>query len=111
MPLRKHTLLLLRSHYSEVVSCSVCYSPAARHRCLGTIPAAITVQGSSLGVSEGKAVSIVGGEIQVVGGLPAAPSGRVQESAWQARAGTREGLETECARWTGHKRPTVRRKR
>ena len=45
---------------------------------LGPTPAAITVQGSALGVSEGKAVSVVGGEIQIIGGQLVAPGGRVQ---------------------------------
>jgi hypothetical protein len=40
-----------------------------------------------------------------------ARTGQVQERAWQAQAGTLEGLEAECAKWTGHKGPTVRRKR
>src|SRR5262245_51559219 len=45
---------------------------------MGPTPAAITVQGSLLTVSEGKTMSVVGGEIQVVGGQLVAPSGRVQ---------------------------------
>ena len=53
-------------------------APPAAFGFLGPTPAAITVQGSFLGVSEGKAVSVVGGEIQIVGGRLIAPSGRVQ---------------------------------
>ena len=53
-------------------------APPAAFGFLGPTPASITVQGSSLGVSEGKAVSVVGGEIQIVGGQLVAPSGRVQ---------------------------------
>ena len=45
---------------------------------LGPTPAAITVKGSLLTVSEGKAMAVVGGGIQVVGGQLVAPSGRVQ---------------------------------
>jgi hypothetical protein len=37
--------------------------------------------------------------------------GQVQERVWHAQAGTLKGLEAECAKWTGHKGPTVRRKR
>ena len=43
-------------------------------------------------------------------GTPAR-TGQVQERAWQAQAGTVEGLDAECARWTGQKGPTVRSKR
>jgi filamentous hemagglutinin family protein len=53
-------------------------APPAAFGFLGPTPAAITVQGSSLGVPEGKAVSVVGGEIQIVGGQLVAPGGRVQ---------------------------------
>jgi filamentous hemagglutinin family protein len=54
---------------------------------LGNSPAAITIQGSSLRVAEGKALSVVGGDIEIVGNgsltantMPTlgAPSGRVQ---------------------------------
>ena len=45
---------------------------------LGNHPAAITIHGSSLSVAEGKAVSAVGGEVQIVGGALRAPSGRIQ---------------------------------
>ena len=44
-------------------------------------------------------------------GTPPARTGQVPERAWHAQAGTLEGLEVECARWTGHKGPTVRSKR
>ena len=53
-------------------------APPAAFGFLGPTPAAITVQGSFLEVPEGKAVSVVGGEIQIVGGRLIAPSGRVQ---------------------------------
>jgi filamentous hemagglutinin family protein len=56
---------------------------------LGSSPAAITIQGSSLRVTEGKALSVVGGDIEITGRGPlttasdpsptlGAPSGRVQ---------------------------------
>jgi large exoprotein involved in heme utilization and adhesion len=40
-----------------------------------------------------------------------ARTGQVQERARYVLAGTLEGLEAECARWTGHKGPTVRNNR
>jgi filamentous hemagglutinin family protein len=43
-------------------------------------------------------------------GTPAR-TGQVQERVWYAQAGTLAGLETECARWTGHKGTTVGKKR
>jgi len=43
-------------------------------------------------------------------GTPAR-TGQVQERAWQARAGTLEGLEVECARWTGRQGSPIRSKR
>ncbi len=54
---------------------------------LGNNPAAITIQGSSLKVAEGKALSVVGGDITIVGNGPltedsaptlSAPGGRIQ---------------------------------
>jgi large exoprotein involved in heme utilization and adhesion len=39
-----------------------------------------------------------------------ARAGQVQEQAWHAQAGTLEGLEAECARWTGQRGPTVRKR-
>jgi filamentous hemagglutinin family protein len=45
---------------------------------LGSTPAPITIQGSALQVSEGKTLSVVGGDIQIVGGELVAPSGRIQ---------------------------------
>jgi large exoprotein involved in heme utilization and adhesion len=39
-----------------------------------------------------------------------ARTGQVQERARQAQAGSLEGLEAECARWTGHKGPAVRQR-
>jgi large exoprotein involved in heme utilization and adhesion len=44
---------------------------------LGNYPAAITLQGGFLRVSEGKALSVAGGDVQVVWGWLKAPSGRV----------------------------------
>src|SRR5262249_13093973 len=41
-------------------------------------PAPITIGGSTLQVSEGRALSVVGGNMQVAGGKLVAPSGRVQ---------------------------------
>jgi large exoprotein involved in heme utilization and adhesion len=38
----------------------------------------MTIQGTSLQVPEGKGVSVVGGDVQIVGGKLMAPSGRVQ---------------------------------
>ena len=43
-------------------------------------------------------------------GTPAR-TGQVQERAWQVLASTLEGLNAECARWTGHQGPTVKSKR
>jgi large exoprotein involved in heme utilization and adhesion len=40
-----------------------------------------------------------------------ARTGQVQERAWQVQASTLEGLDAECARWTGHQGPTLRSKR
>jgi large exoprotein involved in heme utilization and adhesion len=45
---------------------------------LGNYPAAITLQGGFLRVSEGKALSVAGGDVQVVGGWLIAPRGRIQ---------------------------------
>jgi filamentous hemagglutinin family protein len=45
---------------------------------LGNNPAAITLQGGFLRVSEGKALSVAGGDVQVVGGWLKAPRGRIQ---------------------------------
>jgi filamentous hemagglutinin family protein len=45
---------------------------------LGTNPAAIAIQGSSLQVLEGKALSVVGGDVQILRGALMAPSGRIQ---------------------------------
>jgi hypothetical protein len=42
-------------------------------------------------------------------GTPAR-TGQVQERAWPVRAGMLAGLDVECARWTGHKGPTVGKK-
>ena len=44
---------------------------------LGPTPAAIAVQGSTLEVSEGQTLSVIGGDAQIVGGILTAPSGRI----------------------------------
>jgi filamentous hemagglutinin family protein len=48
---------------------------------LGSNPVGITIRGSSLQVSEGKALSVVGGDVQIVGGKLVAPSGRIQTAS------------------------------
>jgi filamentous hemagglutinin family protein len=53
-------------------------APPAAFGFLGNNPAAIAIQGSALQVSEGKAVSVVGGDVQIVAGRLVAPSGRIQ---------------------------------
>jgi filamentous hemagglutinin family protein len=45
---------------------------------LGNNPAAITIQGSTLRVREGQALSVVGGDVQLVEGTLRAPRGRIQ---------------------------------
>jgi filamentous hemagglutinin family protein len=45
---------------------------------LSAQPAPITLQGSTLHVSEGQALSVVGGDMQIVGGKLVAPGGRIQ---------------------------------
>ena len=45
---------------------------------LGNTPAPITLQGSALEVPVGNTMSLVGGEIQIVGGQMVAPSGRIR---------------------------------
>jgi len=44
---------------------------------LGPIPAPILIRGSILTIPEGQTFSVVGGEVQVVGGILVAPSGRI----------------------------------
>jgi filamentous hemagglutinin family protein len=62
-------------------------APPAAFGFMGSTPAAITIRGSSLQVPEGKALSVVGGDITIVGNGPltadsvstlGAPSGRMQ---------------------------------
>ena len=67
---------LFSAHIGE--RSTVTTAPPVAFGFLGPTPAAITVQGSALEVSEGKAVSVVGGEIQIIGGQLVAPGGRVQ---------------------------------
>ena len=45
---------------------------------LGTTPASISVQGAALVVDPGQTLSLVGGDVQIVGGALIAPSGLVQ---------------------------------
>lgn len=52
-------------------------APPAAFGFLGSTPAAITVQGSTLEVPEGQALSVIGGDAQIVGGRLTAPSGRI----------------------------------
>jgi filamentous hemagglutinin family protein len=52
-------------------------APPAAFGFLGPMPAPMTIQGSMLQVPDGKALSVVGGEIQIVGGQVIAPSGRI----------------------------------
>ena len=53
-------------------------APPAAFGFLGRNPAGIAVQGSALQVAGGQAVSVVGGDIQLVGGILVAPRGRIQ---------------------------------
>jgi large exoprotein involved in heme utilization and adhesion len=48
---------------------------------LGPTPAAIAVQGSTLQVPEGHTLSVVGGDIQIVGGILTAPSGHINTAS------------------------------
>jgi filamentous hemagglutinin family protein len=52
-------------------------APVAAFGFLGSNPGAITVQGSSLSVTEGAGVSLVGGNIAIQGGTLTAPSGQI----------------------------------
>jgi filamentous hemagglutinin family protein len=52
-------------------------SPLAAFGFLGSIPSAISVQGSQLTVAEGTGISMVGGDISIQGGTLTAPSGLV----------------------------------
>ena len=45
---------------------------------LGNTPAPITIKGSTFTVAENKAISVVGGDIQMIRGKLVAPSGRIQ---------------------------------
>jgi large exoprotein involved in heme utilization and adhesion len=53
-------------------------APPAVFGFLGDTPAPITIQGSSLRVTPGKTLSVVGGDISMRGGNLQAPSGRIQ---------------------------------
>src|SRR5262249_56842731 len=53
-------------------------SPPVAFGFLSPQPAPITIQGSVLQVSEGKVLSVVGGDMQIVGSKLTVPSGRVQ---------------------------------
>lgn len=53
-------------------------APPAAFGFLTENPAPLTIQGSSLQVLEGKALSVVGGDVQIMGGTLVAPSGRIQ---------------------------------
>jgi filamentous hemagglutinin family protein len=53
-------------------------APPAAFGFLGNQPAPVTIQGSWLQVPAGQALSVVGGDIQLVGGTLRAPSGRLQ---------------------------------
>src|SRR6266542_5535743 len=53
-------------------------APPAAFGFLGSTPAPITIQGSALQVLAEKALSVVGGDIQIMGGKLVAPSGRIQ---------------------------------
>ena len=53
-------------------------APPAAFGFLGPQPAPLTIQGSMLRVPEGKALSVVGGDVQIEGGTLHAPSGRLQ---------------------------------
>jgi filamentous hemagglutinin family protein len=64
------------AHLGEKTTLTV--APPAAFGFLSTDPAPLTIQGSSLQVLEGKALSVVGGEVQILGGQLVAPSGRIQ---------------------------------
>jgi filamentous hemagglutinin family protein len=53
-------------------------APPATFGFLGSNPAAITVQGSTLRVPDGKTLSVVGGDMQIVDSLLRARDGRIQ---------------------------------
>jgi filamentous hemagglutinin family protein len=53
-------------------------APPAAFGFLGSNPAGIAMQGSSLRVPTGKILSLVGGDVQLTGGTLVAPSGRIQ---------------------------------
>jgi filamentous hemagglutinin family protein len=53
-------------------------APPAAFGFLGNSPTPITIQGSSLKALEGKALSVVAGDVQLIGGKLVAPSGRIQ---------------------------------
>ena len=61
---------------SETSTLSV--APPTAFGFLGPQVEAITVRGSSLQVPEGQTLSVVGGDVQIVGGTLFAPSGRIQ---------------------------------
>jgi filamentous hemagglutinin family protein len=52
-------------------------APPAAFGFLGSNPAPITIQGSTLHVPEGKTLSVVGGDIQITGGSLSAPHGQL----------------------------------
>jgi filamentous hemagglutinin family protein len=64
------------AHLGEKSTLTV--APPAAFGFLGPTPAPITIQGSTLTVAEGKVLSVVGGDVQIVGGTLVTPSGRIQ---------------------------------
>jgi large exoprotein involved in heme utilization and adhesion len=64
------------AHLGEKSTLTV--APPAAFGFLGPTPAPITIQGSTLEVRAGKALSVIGGDVQTVGGTLRAPSGRIQ---------------------------------
>ena len=52
-------------------------APPAAFGFLGPTPAAVAIQGSTLQVSSGQTLSVIGGDIAIVGGALRAPSGRM----------------------------------
>jgi filamentous hemagglutinin family protein len=66
----------LSAHLGEKSTLTV--APPAAFGFLGPAPAPITIQGSTLKVSEGKTLSVVGGDMQIVGARLVSPGGRIQ---------------------------------
>src|SRR6266571_5210419 len=52
-------------------------APPAAFGFLGPTPAAISIQGSTLQVSAGQTMSVIGGDIEIVGGVLVASGGRI----------------------------------